>query len=134
LLEQVSALQAMISSWTKGRFRTEMANTLKDFGLAEGQKRYFDDALNHYKEASAQFEEVGNLRYVAAVENNRGYLLLGLARLAEAKRHLLRARELFKTLADTVGCAQVDETLAQLYLSSDDYKSAQTAIELAVNT
>jgi len=134
LLEQVSALENTISSWTKGRFRTEMANTLKEFGLAEGQKRYFDDALSHYKEASAQFEKVGNLRYVAAVENNRGYLLLGLARLAEAKPHLLRARELFKTLADTVGCAQVDETLAQLYLSSDDYESAQTTIELAVNT
>jgi hypothetical protein len=52
----------------------------------------------------------------------------------ESKPHLLRARELFNTLADTVGCAQVDETLAQLYLEAQDYESAQCAIELAVNT
>src|SRR5215204_1624168 len=78
LLEQVSGLETMISPWTKGRFRTELANTLKDFGVAEGQKKYFDRALSDYKAASLQFEEIGNLRYVAAVENNRGYLLLSL--------------------------------------------------------
>jgi signal transduction histidine kinase/ActR/RegA family two-component response regulator len=134
LLEQVSSLEIVISPWTKGRFHTEIANTLKEFGLAEGQNDYFDKALNHYKEASMQFEEVGNLRYVAAVENNRGYLLLGLDRTAESQPHLLRARGLFNALADTVGCAQVDETLAQLYLGAEDYESAQHAIELAVNT
>ncbi|HEX6716371.1 MAG TPA: ATP-binding protein [Pyrinomonadaceae bacterium] len=134
LLEQVSAIENLVSPWTKGRFRTEMANALKDLGVAEGQKHYFDKALSHYKEASLQFEQIGNLRYVAAVENNRGYLLLGLERLTESKPHLLRARELFNALADTVGCAQVDETLAQLYLSSGDYESAQRAITRAVNT
>ena len=134
LLEQVAALEPKISSWTKGRFLTEMANTLKEFGVAEDQKQYFDEALNHYREASVQFEQVGNLRYVAAVENNRGYLLLGLERISEAKAHLLRARDLFKALEDSVGCAQVDETLAQLYLGLEDYESAQRAIQLAVNT
>ena len=134
LLEQVSSLETVISPWTKGRFQTEMANTLKDFGVAEGQKHYFDKALNFYKEASLQFEEVGNLRYVAAVENNRGYLLLGLNRAAESQPHLVRARSLFNTLADSVGCAQVDETLAQLYLGAEDYESAQRAIELALKT
>ncbi len=134
LLEQVSGLESMISAWTKGRFHTEMANTLKEFGVAECQKHYFDRALSHYKAASLQFEEVGNLRYVAAVENNRGYLLLSLERIGESKLHLERARTLFKELADTIGCAQVDETLAQLYLGSTNYESAQQAIELAVNT
>jgi signal transduction histidine kinase/ActR/RegA family two-component response regulator len=134
LLEQVSVLENRVNAWTKGRFQTEMANTLKEFGVAEGRKLYFDEALNHYKEASLQFEQVGNLRYVAAVENNRGYLLLALGRFVEARPHLERARDLFKGLADTVGCAQVDETLAQLYLGSQEYESAQAAIELAVNT
>jgi signal transduction histidine kinase/ActR/RegA family two-component response regulator len=134
LLKQVSTLEDVITPWTQGRFRTEMANTLKEFAVAEGRQHYFDEALNHYKEASLQFEQVGNLRYVAAVENNRGYLLLGLERFKEAKPHLERARALFKGLADTVGCAQVDETLAQLYLGFEDYERAQRAIELAVNT
>src|ERR1051325_2144114 len=52
LLEQVSALENRIGPWTKGRFRTEMANTLKEFGVAEGRKYYFDLALTHYEEAS----------------------------------------------------------------------------------
>ena len=134
LLERVSAVEDRISPWTKGRFHTEMANTLKAFGVAEGQKHYFDRALSHYQEAAYQFEEIGNLRYAAAVENNRGYLLLSLARVAESKPHLERARILFSGLADTIGCAQVDETMAQLYLASGDYESAQQAIELAVNT
>ena len=96
LLERVSSLEKITSTWTKGRFRTEMANTLKAFGVAEGKNRYFDYALNHYKEASLQFEQVGNLRYVAAVENNRGYLLLSLERFKESEIHLERARALFK--------------------------------------
>jgi signal transduction histidine kinase/ActR/RegA family two-component response regulator len=134
LLKQVSELENIISRWTKGRFHTEMANTLKEFGVAEGQKHYFDRALGHYKEASSQFEQVGNLRYTAAVENNRGYLLLSLQRFKESQAHLERARTLFNGLRDTIGCAQVDETLAQLYLAAENYESAERAIKQAVET
>ena len=63
LLQQVSFLESVISQWTKGRYETEMANTLKEFGVAEDKKHYFDRALGHYKEASLQFEQIGNLRY-----------------------------------------------------------------------
>ena len=134
LLGQVSKSEDALSSWTRGRFQTEMANTLKEFGVAEGGTHHFDQALSHYQEAARQFEEVGNLRYVAAVENNRGYLLLILKRFTESKVHLERARGLFETLSDSIGCAQVDETLAQLHLASGNNLSAQQSIELAVNT
>ncbi len=134
LLEQLSSNERRLSSWTKGRFRTEMANTLKEIGTAEGKKHFFDCALSHYKEAAVQFEQLGNSRYAAAVENNRGYLLLTLERFSESRAHLLRARGLFAALSDTIGCAQVDETLAQLCLGSGDYEAAKAAIELAVNT
>lgn len=134
LLEQVATVEAQTSCWTRGRFRTEIANTLKDLGVAEGQESYFRSALNHYEEAALRFEEIGNLRYAAAVENNRGYLLLSLNRFPEAQMHLQRARRLFSELSDSVGCAQVDETLAQLYLTSEKYDLADTAIKLAVTT
>jgi signal transduction histidine kinase/ActR/RegA family two-component response regulator len=134
LLEQVSSVEDMISRSTKGRFHTEMANTLKEFGVAEGEKHYFDRALHHYKEASSQFEKVGNLRYTAAVENNRGYLLLSLQRFKESQSHLERARTLFDRLGDAFGCAQVDETLAQLYVTGEDYELARRVIERAVST
>jgi signal transduction histidine kinase/ActR/RegA family two-component response regulator len=133
LLERVSSLDKT-STWTKGRFRTEMANTLKAFGVAEGNSHYFDYALSHYRDASLQFEQLGNLRYVAAVENNRGYLLLSLHRFHESENHLERARALFKELGDAIGCGQVDETLAQLYLASDRHDLAESAIKRALHT
>jgi signal transduction histidine kinase/CheY-like chemotaxis protein len=134
LLERVLALESESSPCIRGRFQAEMANTLKDLGSAEGERSYFNKALSHYQEASLQFEQIGNLRYAAAVENNRGYLLLTLERFAEAQTYLERARNLFSELTDTIGCAQVDETLAQLHLRSGNYHLAERAIELAVNT
>ena len=133
-LEQVAFIESQTTSWTKGRFRTEIANTLKALGVAEGHKRYFTRALGHYEEAARQFEEIGNFRYAAAVENNRGYLLLGLGRYQEAEIHLQRARSLFSRLRDSVGCAQVDDTLAQLHLNSKKYDIADEAIRRAVDT
>src|SRR5258705_3142120 len=134
LLNEAASLKTALSSWTKGRFQTEMANTLKDLGVAENRTPCLDRALAHYREASLQFEQVGNLRYLAAVENNRGYLLLTLDRFEEAQIHLQRARNLFSEFGDNIGRAQVDETLAQLYLTSRNYEAAERSIELAVNT
>jgi signal transduction histidine kinase/ActR/RegA family two-component response regulator/predicted negative regulator of RcsB-dependent stress response len=133
-LNEAALLENLVSPWTKGRFQTEMANTLKDLGVAESRTACLDRALGHYREASLQFEQVGNLRYLAAVENNRGYLLLTLNRFEEAQLHLQRARNLFSEFGDSVGCAQVDETLAQLHLASENYEAAERSIKLAVNT
>lgn len=134
LLEEVSSLENLISPWTRGRFWGEMANTLKDCGVADERQYDFDRALGYYKKASLQFEQLGNLRYVAVVENNRGYLLLSLNRFEESRSHLERARNLFDRLGDTVGCAQVNETLAQLYLASERYECAARSIEASVDT
>jgi signal transduction histidine kinase/ActR/RegA family two-component response regulator len=134
LLERVESMECETNPCIRGRFRAEMANTLKDLGIAEGQKSYFHKALSDYQEASQQFDQIGNLRYAAAVENNRGYLLLTLERFVEAQTYLERSRNLFSELGDSIGCAQVDETLAQLHLNSGNYQLAERAIELAVNT
>jgi signal transduction histidine kinase/ActR/RegA family two-component response regulator len=134
LLEQVSTIETLISPWTKARFWGEMANTLKEFGVAEGRQADFDSALGYYRQASIQFEQLGNLRYFAVVENNLGYLLLSLERFEESKTHLERARGLFDKLSDTIGCAQVDETLAQLHIAAKNYEFAEQSIRLAVNT
>ena len=134
LLNEAGPLANAASRWTQGRYHTELANTLTDLGAAENRKAYCDRALGHYEEALLQFEHIGNLRYAAAVENNRGYLLLSLKRFVEAQVHLKRARELFGGFGDGVGCAQVDETLAQLYLASQQYELAERSIKLAIDT
>jgi len=134
LLDDASLLVDSFTAWTNGRFHSELATTLNHLGISENRQGYFEKALGHYREASRQFEEIGNLRYVAAVENNLGYLLLSLGRLAEAQVHLEKARELFDGFGDSVGCAQVNETLAQLYLSWENPEAAERSIKLAVSS
>ncbi|MCU1263953.1 MAG: Signal transduction histidine kinase [Acidobacteria bacterium] len=133
-LTEAAMLSEATGTWTQGRLHSEFAITLKELGVAENRNLYFDRALGHYREALLQFENIGNLRCAAAVENNHGYLLLNLKRLDEAQLHLRRARQLFESFGDSVSCAQVDETLAQLYLASKDHTLAERSIRLAVDT
>src|SRR6185295_17930651 len=87
-----------------------------------------------YRDAFLHFDGIGNCRYTAIVKNNHGYLLSALRRFDEAKLHLERARKLFEELGDQVRRAQVDETLAQLYLASEQYGEAQRSVSRAVET
>ena len=134
LLNEADRLTDYLSPWTKGRFHLEFATTLKDLGIAENRSEYFDSALDHYRDAFSHFEGIGNHRYTAIVENNHGYLLSALRRFDEAQLHLERARRLFEELGDQVRRAQVDETLAQLYLASEQYGLAERAVCRAVET
>ena len=88
--------------WIKGRFHLEFATTLKNLGVAEDRNAYIDRSLGHYEEALSHFEQIGNRRYRAIVENNHGYLLSALKRVDEAQFHLENARRLFEELGDSV--------------------------------
>jgi len=134
VLNETSTIAAAAGAWIQGRLHSEFASTLRELGVAENRIHYFDSALGHYREALLHFEKIGNLRFVAAVENNHGYLLLTLGRFDDATVHLQRARDLFNELGDSVGCAQVDETLAQLYLASRQHALAERSVRLAVDT
>ncbi len=134
LLSETAPLVESSGGWTKGRFHLEFATTLKNLGISEGSNKYFDQALEHYGEALKCFEEIGNTRYTAVVENNHGYLLSSLKRFDEAQLHLERARNLFDDLSDQARRAQVDETLAQLHLAAGRLELAQRFIGLAVDT
>ena len=118
----------------KGRFYLQFATLLKDLGVAEDDKRYFDRSLRYYERALIEFEKLENRRYTAIAENNLGYLLLILRRFDVAQEHLQRARGLFEKFGDQVRRAQVDETIARLYIGSEKYELGDHAIRLAVNT
>lgn len=120
--------------WIKGRFHLEHATTLRDLGVAESNEENYCLSLEHYRRALQEFEHLGNLRYSAIVENNLGYLLLTLRRFEEAQCHLNRASELFSQFGDQIKRAQVDETMAQLYLARKEYDLAESAIKSAVST
>ncbi|HKG47698.1 MAG TPA: ATP-binding protein [Pyrinomonadaceae bacterium] len=134
LLDQAAPLVEESSDWPKGRFHLEVANTLKEIGIAENLETFFERAFAHYRQALSHFSKVGNHRYTAIVENNYGYLLSSLKRFDEACLHLDKARRLFEMLNDRVRRAQVDETLAELHLASKRYDLAEGAIDLAVDT
>ena len=134
VLNQALPLVPEDRPWIKGRFHLEFATILKDLGVAENHDRYSERSLDHYEQALSEFKLIGNHRYTAIVENNRGYLLLTLGRCEEAQAHLQRASDLFEKFGDKVRRAQVDETIAQLYFSSGNYELAEAAIKLALNT
>ena len=134
LLSDAESIISAASSSTKGRFHLELATTLKNLGIAESQPVYFEQALENYDKSQQYFETIGNRRATAIIENNQGYLLSSLQRFDEAETHLERSRILFSGFGDEVRRAQVDETMAQLYLASNRYDLAQRSIQFAVHT
>lgn len=134
LLNQALPLIQLERPWIKGRFHLEFATILKDLGVAEAHQRYSTRSLSHYQQALLEFEQLGNRRYTAIVENNLGYLLLTLGRFDKAAIHLQRASALFEEFGDQVRRAQVDETVAQLYVGCGNYELAERSIKQAVET
>ena len=118
--------------WATGRCHLELASTYKDLAIAEEDISYFNNAKQFYYKALHEFEAVGNHRYVAIVENNIGFLLLNLRSYQESESHLRRASQLFETFSDVVRGAQVNETLARLYVATEQYVLAQDMIKKSV--
>jgi tetratricopeptide (TPR) repeat protein len=132
-LREAAALE-VTGRLLKGRCHLELGATLKDLAVAECQDSYNDEAKASYNTALYEFEAIGHHRIVATVENNLGFLLLNLGFTAESKTHLLRALRFFEVLSDSFRRAQVNDTLARLYIATCQYSLAHGAIEDAVRT
>jgi CheY-like chemotaxis protein len=138
LLRSASPLfEASINQTLKGRFHNEFALVLRNLSAIEKRPEYIDRALIEYAAASFHFEQAGNDRYQACVENNLGFLFGTLRRFPEAHEHLDRAQSLFTRLGDNVHLAQVAETRARVLLDEGAIvqaeKSARWAVELLEN-
>jgi len=112
----------------------ELAITLKDFAMAEGVGDWADEAKLYFEKTLYVCEAIGNHRSHAAADNNFGFLLLSLGAFEAAEHHLLRSKRLFACLSDQIREAQVNETLARLYLETKRYEAAQEVIQQAVET
>jgi|GEM_PF-663385 len=119
--------------WITARCYLELASTYKDLAISEDSCFHFDHAMDFYLQAIDQLVAIGHHRYVAIVENNIGLLLLGVKSYEESEIHLLRARRLFEALSDTLRGAQVNDTLAQLYIDTGKYTEAHEAIGQAIS-
>ena len=116
----------------KGKFHNEFATVLKDLGLAQRRQDYIDRALVEYAAASFHFEEADHKRFLAAVENNLGFLYSSIRQFREAHEHLSRARSLALGLKDIGTIAQVDDTRARAYLAEGRLAEAKAAGQDAV--
>src|SRR4029079_10876001 len=119
-LSEVEQLLEACGPMATGRYYIERASTLKNLRLGKSEKESYDDVVELFQMAFSDFEAVGHHRYCAVTQNNLGYLLLDLKRFEEAQVHLLYARRLFLEFGDEVRTAQVDDTLARLYLATHE--------------
>jgi tetratricopeptide (TPR) repeat protein len=115
-----------------GRYHHELAAVLKDAAIRENRSEYTEAIQTHFAQAYYEFEAIGHLRYTAVVENNHGYFLLDLGLFDEAEAHLLHAQELFGRLDDKIRRAQVDDCLSKLYMTTDRFELAESAVERAI--
>lgn len=115
-----------------GRYYHELAITLREIAIAENRSEYFDRVTSHFRRAFYEFVAIGHHRYAAVAENNHGFLNLALERFDEAEVHLAHARRVFEGLADKLRTAQVDDTLARLYVATDRLDLADSASQTAV--
>src|SRR5207302_3844673 len=93
-----------------------------------------DRALIAYAASSFHYEQAGNERALARVENNLGYLFFTIKKYDEGHKHLERARRFFFALSDMSMIAQVDDTRARTLLAEGHVSEAQRVARNAVRT
>jgi len=121
-----------IDAAIKGTFHNQLATLYEHLRTRESYDDYTDRALIEYAAATIHFEEAGNTRYLARVENNLGFLYYTIGRYQDAHEHLDRARKLFMKLKDVGTAAQVDETRARTLLAESRLREAERTIKAAV--
>ena len=114
-----------------GTFHNSFGLALRRMADIDNLEAYVDRALVEYAAASFHFEQAGNTRYLARVENNLGFLFHTIGRYDDAHTHLDRARSLFTELRDTGTVAQVDETRARTFLAQGRLTDAERLIRSA---
>ncbi|MBA3569324.1 MAG: hypothetical protein H0W28_08250 [Pyrinomonadaceae bacterium] len=132
LQESAPLLEASTNHALRGKFHNEFATVLKDLGRAGRREDYIDRALVEYAAASFHFEQAGHKRFLAAVENNLGFLFANIGHFTEAHEHLDRARSIAEGLKDKGTVAQADDTRARAFLAEDRFRDAETAAQAAV--
>jgi hypothetical protein len=101
---------------------------------SEVQEEYNNEAEFHYLAGLYESEAIGDHRTTATVENNFGLFLMNRSAWKASEKHLQRSRRFFEVLSDKFRGAQVNETLTRLYISTNRYSIAESAIEDSIQT
>jgi tetratricopeptide (TPR) repeat protein len=116
----------------KGSFHFEYGLVFRRLAAPENREDYMDRALIEYAASSFHYEQAGNGRAQARVENNLGYLYYTISRYKEAHKHLDHARTLFTNLRDIGTVASVDDTRARVFLAEERFGDAERTIRQAI--
>ena len=134
ILSEAIPIAKLCGPWATGRCHLELGTAYMEFGVAEHLVNYVDESRSFHSMALHEFEGIGNHRLSAITENNLGIGMLLMGNFKTAEFHLLRARKTFDCFDDRIRCAQVDESLAQLYFAQDRFDAAKISIDRAVQT
>lgn len=130
--EAAPLIEKIEDHWIKGTFHAQFGMAFRRLATPENREDYFDRALIEYAAASFHFEQVGNVRALARLENNLGFLYFAIGRYSDAHEHLNRARSLFLQLKDVAAAVYVDETRARTFLAEGRLREAERMIKSAV--
>jgi tetratricopeptide (TPR) repeat protein len=125
LREAAPLFEATGSHTHKARFHIQLGTVLENIARTERRREYFDDALLEYTAASFHCELAGHVGFLAAVENNIGFLFYTLGKYTEAREHLSRALELAEQEGDAGRAAQFEDTLARVLLAEGRAEDAE---------
>lgn len=119
----------------KGTYYNQLGITLRAIGAAsKNRTNYFHRAIQQYHAADEEFKLAKHLVFRGHVKNNIGNVLRELHRYKEAHDYLEQARRLFSRAGDKVRVAQVDDTLAQVFIAEGKYKQAESTATRAARS
>jgi len=136
LTDNVQTLERTNHHTFKGAYHNQIGIILEEI-VAASRKRsdyYFQRAINEYRIADEHFQTAKNLVYRAHVKNNIANVLRELHRFQEAHDYLEQARRLFMRVRDKVRVAQVDDTIAQVFISERKYAEAEITARTAARS
>ena len=118
---------------TKGTYHNQLAMVLRSLATAENRGDYFERAIKEYEQADHQFKLAHNTVFRGNVKNNVGFLLFKLGRFKSASHYLTEARRLAVNAKDKILVAQFDDSLARLFIATNQLQEAETAARRSVN-
>jgi tetratricopeptide (TPR) repeat protein len=118
---------------TKGTYHNQLAMVLRSLATAEKRNDYFERAITEYEKADQQFRLAHNTVYRGNIKNNVGFLLLKLGRFKAANNYLTEARRLAVNAKDKILVAQFDDSLAKLFIATNQQKEAEAAARRSIN-
>lgn len=132
LMAESALFECLEDPTIKGCYHNSLHLALSALGLKTGEADYFERAFLELIAASVHFEEAENFTYLAAVQNNLGFIINLLGKPEEAFGYYDRALSIYQSIGDRQGAGRVAESLASLYLSCGLPDVALAVIEQAL--